>query len=228
MTKNRTASSPSAASPPKKQKSSMPSPPKKKKASVPSPKKQSRGPDKIKIFAAAGLSSEIVQCTNATDTKDMFLNTGKGKVAGTITDKPHEEFDNLNITEFAPRRKAFSDNEVLRDSNGYMRFNLILYPPGGESTPETRAAALEALKSFFMDPRMSLYPPTEIETVDITDLEEGNPLDMYLQDEKIKQLILEDIPEEELNNSFKDKYPKFASSLWRGPNVSDWAKTLRF
>ena len=72
----------------------------------------------------------------------------------------HKEVDAANFTQVVTRRTQGSDNEVTRNGkNNFFRKMLVRYVPEGVSSPESRKIGLEALKSFFMDPRFSKPPP---------------------------------------------------------------------
>jgi hypothetical protein len=144
-------------------------------------------------------------------------------------EQKHESLEHANFTRVLTRRVPFSSNVAMTGASGYRRVVFIRYPKGDEgSTKETRQEGLQAMKSFLMDPKFSDYPPKIIETEDLTNEDNYAPLDQFLMDDDIEELMKLDIPLEVLDGNFKEEYGGFADACWRGPNFSDWAKTLGF
>ena len=81
----------------------------------------------------------------------------------------HEGVDNSNFSRYVNRRVPFSKNEIMLNTTGYNKNMIIRYAENDESTPETRQRGLETLRSFFMDPRYSTYPPKNLVVEDLTD-----------------------------------------------------------
>lgn len=125
-----------------------------------------------------------------------------------------------------PRRIHGSSNEILRQPDDYMRQIVARYPPDNISTPESRQEGLEVLKDFFGDDRFSNYPATNIECSDQTDPDNLEPLDKYFLDEQIKELLIAEMEEEDLNTDFVTNFPDFAAKCWSTDNVSEWARMV--
>ena len=53
-------------------------------------------------------------------------------------------------------------------------------------------------------------------------------LDSFLMDPVIKELMEQDIPDEDLDDTFVETFPDFAPYCWAGPSYSSWARTLGF
>ena len=62
----------------------------------------------------------------------------------------------------------------------------------------------------------------------MTDDDNLPSLDSFFMDDDIKNIMEQDIAEEELNNKFVLNYPSFANRVYAGNNYSDWARTLGF
>jgi hypothetical protein len=143
----------------------------------------------------------------------------------------HELFDTANFTQFWQRRVHGSPDIVAKSAeNNYDRRLFLRYPAEGESTPETRATGLLAMKSFLQDPRFSRYPPVQIETVDITDFETMRPpaMDDYMMNCDIKEVVLHACEAADLNEDFKETFPDCAKCIWQSNHVGEFGRSLGF
>ena len=117
----------------------------------------------------------------------------------------HESFDAANFTQTSLRRESGSNDAVAKSAeNNYDRKLFLCYPASDESTPSTRAKGLEALKNFLQDARFSRYPPTLIETLDITNFESVSPtpMDDYMMNSDIKDVVIHACEAGDLNEDF--------------------------
>ena len=143
----------------------------------------------------------------------------------------HESFDAANFTQALLRRESGSDDIVAKSAeNNYDRKLFLRYPASAESTPSTRATGLAATKSFLQDPRFSLYPPTLIDTLDITNFESvfPPPMDDYMMNSDIKDVVIHACEEDDLNEDFKDNYPECAKCIWRSRHFGEFGQSLGF
>ena len=143
----------------------------------------------------------------------------------------HERFDAANFTQALSRRVAGSADIVAKSAETkYDRRIFLRYPKESESTAKTRATGLAAMKSFLQDPRFSRYPPTEIETVDLTDYQHAHhtAMDNYIMNDDIQELVMEDCNAEDLNDEFKETFPEVASCIWQSINVGEFGRSLGF
>jgi hypothetical protein len=143
----------------------------------------------------------------------------------------HEGFDDANFTKALSRRVAGSADIVAKSAEtNYDRRIFLRYPKESESTPKTRVTGLAAMKSFLQDPRFSRYPPTEIETVDLTDYQHAQhtAMDNYIMNNDIQELVLEDCNAEDLNDDFKKAFPEVASCIWKSNNAGEFGRSLGF
>lgn len=143
--------------------------------------------------------------------------------------QPCPYLDEANFVKIVYRRKPNSDNDHLVGvKKPYWRQIMIRYPKEGDSTPETRQEGLEVLKKFMTDPDHTNYPPNEIVLRDATDEDNYMPLDHFFLDWDIKKFMVEDIPEEDMNNEFYEKFRDFADKCWAGKFKSEFAYKLGF
>ena len=126
------------------------------------------------------------------------------------------------------RRKPNTASEHALNVNGFWRCVILRYPPGGESTHETRQEGLALLSTFLKDPSYTRYPPANITLIDETDEDNPPSLDHYLFDETIQEVMTEDIDETLLNGNFYSGYNEFALKCWAYPFYSAWARSLGF
>jgi hypothetical protein len=162
--------------------------------------------------------------------EDGFTNGVTKYMRGNETDV-HELFDNANFTEALSRRVPGSNDIVAKSSEtNYDRRIFMRYPPDAESTPATRSTGLLALKSFLQDARFSRYPPAQIETLDLTDYENvrPTPMDDYMMNGDIKDVLLHACDAADLNESFKDTWPETAKCIWQSSNVGEFGRALGF
>jgi hypothetical protein len=181
-----------------------------------------------KISVGAGpqpFCFEWATFTSSADDKDGFVHGIRLQVNGHAP-SVHERMATLNLTKVDIRREPHSANVPMKNPDDYYRYIIVRYPNEGESTAETRAYFLEVLEDFLKDPKYSKYPPKDIDKVDLVKDDNFIPLDMYFMDETIKDLMVEDIPAEDLTPEFAMKYPDFAKLCWKGPHISDWGKSL--
>lgn len=158
------------------------------------------------------------------DGEDGFLNFIR---LYTMDEKECEILDELGITRLVPRRNPNTANDIMLGRKGYWRQLIIRYN-GGTSNSESRQNVLNKLKTFFLNPAYSAYPPPHIDTIDITNTENPIALDEYFTDNDIELIMKEDIEEEDLTNSFVSNFPDVAKICWSGQHVSDWARSLGF
>jgi hypothetical protein len=209
-------------------------PPKKKfkapvsKVNSPVPTKQKNNQPKLVCLGwSLPLRFELYMYEKSTS-EDAYTYGMQKYLKGEFTEL-HEPIERANFVRVLTRRVPFSDDETMKNKNGYRRLVFVRYPPGDQgSTSETRQEGLNALKSFLMDKRFSEYPPNSVETEDLTD--EGNyaSLDNFLLNADIEELMRLDIPAEALDENFRAEYTGFAESCWTGPNFSPFAESLGF
>ena len=144
----------------------------------------------------------------------------------------HDLFDSANFVQQLTRRIPGSDDVALKNSDGkYDRRLFLRYPPERESTAETRAAGLNALKAFLMHKTFSTYPASEIEVRDLTDIEGtvvATPMDNYMMNKDIQAAIIQDCKMDELNANFREQYPDTAERLWQSSHVGEFGRSLGF
>jgi hypothetical protein len=143
----------------------------------------------------------------------------------------HESFDAANFTQTLLRRKSGSDDVVAKSvQNNYDRKLFLRYPPSADSTPSTRATGLAAMKSFLQDSRFSLYPPTLIDTLDLTDFESvfPPPMDDYMMNSDIKEAVIHACEEDDLDEDFKENYPDCAKCIWHSVHCGEFGRSLGF
>ena len=159
------------------------------------------------------------------DGEDGFLNHIRQFCAD---DLESEVLTELGINNLVPRRMPNTNNVAMNGTRGYWRQIIIRYLDGEPSTPQTRQHGLAELKAFLLDPANTRYPPADIETEDVTDPENPQPLDHFFMDENIKEFMEEDIESHQLNPSFVTNFPEVARLCWAHHHVSEWARTLGF
>ena len=143
-----------------------------------------------------------------------------------------------NFTKFVWRRDPNhsndpnSENTILHNTStakkDFWRGIMIRYPNNEGSSPETREEGLQVLKSFLMDPQFTDYPPSDIETMDATNMEDPPALDEYFLDHGIKAFLTEDLEESDFDPGFYDRYTEFAQKCWSHSKPSKWALKLGF
>ena len=111
------------------------------------------------------------------------------------------------------RDKSRTDNEPLLDDEGYSRVWMVRYPPGGESTEETRNEGLEILKTFFMSRIATNYPPNAIVLVN-TVVEVPNVLDKFFLDSDVEKIIKSSFDITELEQEFYENYTVAAGMIY--------------
>ena len=143
-------------------------------------------------------------------------------------DDSSDDLKDGNFVGYTSRRIPNTDNEKMSVSNGseYTRILMTRYDPSNESTPETRKEGLRFLSNFLKDKRFSEYPPKDIETSDRTNVDNFASLDEYFLDDKIKEILIQDVEEETLNPDFFEKFNAFASKVWKYKHTSAWAKNM--
>jgi hypothetical protein len=161
-----------------------------------------------------------------TETKPGFINKyrqwGKGEII-------NEELTEANFVGLKVQRdNEKAGNEVLLDEDQYARVWMIRYPPGGESTPETRQEALHVLKKSFMSKQATNYPPNDIRTVDKT-TDNAAVLDRYFLDDDIEEIVKCSIDISEQEDTFYEDYTEVAKMIYSEKEPSAFAKdTLGF
>ena len=120
-------------------------------------------------------------------------------------------------------------DEIMKDGDDYMRQVIIRYAPDQESTEESRQQGLAALADFFGDERFSKFPAHNIQKMDVTDEDDYEPLDRFLMDDQIKDVIVTCCDSDDLKSDFASVYEDFANKIYAGQNVGKWAReTLGF
>lgn len=155
------------------------------------------------------------------DTKSGFINKYRLWAKGELTVEAltAANFNNTKVQ----RDKSRSDNEPLLDGEGYSRVWMVRYPPGGESTEDTRKEGLEILKTFFMSKIATDYPPKTIKLVDET-TDVPNALDKFFLDSDIEEILKVSFDIMELEEDFYEKYPVAARMIYSGNEPSVYAK----
>lgn len=206
------------------------------KTELPSPKGKSV--NIVKVLGAPEPLSFEMYMYEKNPTTDGFTNHIRKYIreASEHRQASHELLDKANFTQAVPRRVPFSENVKMLNASGYFRniFLRFLGDPANpgvpvHSTPESRKEGLKAFTSFLADKRFSNYPESEnMPTEDLTNEEEPIPLDKFLMDETIKECLETDIDLDLLGPGFVKMYPDFAPACWKGPNYSEWAKSIGF
>ena len=207
-------------------KKEMTSPARKKKLAPPS---RERPVPTLKVYAfpAPFTFEAYIYETNPHD--DGFNNMITKYLRGEFAEVRHTEFDAANFTRQYWRRIPGTANEHLTNMKDvYWRKIQIRYPRGGESTGETRQEGLDAFKSFLMDRRFQYYPPEDIVLLDMTDEENYSSLDQFFMDRDIETVMKEDIPEQQLNPTFHQAFPEFATKCFGLEPYGDFARSLGF
>lgn len=156
-----------------------------------------------------------------TDTKSGFINKYRLWAKGEL------DVEALTVANFnspkVQRDKSKRNNEPLMDEGGYSRVWLIRYPPGGESTEESRKEGLEVLKTFFMSKIATTYPPKTIKLIDATS-DVPNVLDKFFLDDDIEEILKVSFEMTELEEEFYVNYPVPASMIYSENEPSLYAK----
>ena len=208
------------------------SPPRKKKEKSPSMKdrrkmKQKNAP-MITVRAFHSCFTMEAYFFEKNDGNDAFLHSYKKYTDNEITCSYLEA---AGFTDMVYRRRTGSDNDILVNSDDkrpFWRAIMIRYPPGGESTPETRQEGLTVARQFFLDSTFSDYPPKNIQIVDATSMDNPPPLDDFFLNKDIETFMKEDIEEDLLNGEFYEKYPALARKCWGGNFPSPFARSLGY
>ena len=155
------------------------------------------------------------------DTKPGFINKyrlwAKGELE--VEALTAANFNNTKVQ----RDKSKLWNEPLLDGEGYSRVWLVRYPPGGESTEDTRKEGLGILKTFFMSKIATDYPPKSIHLADET-TDVPNVLDKFFLDSDIEEILKVSFEITELEEEFYDTYPVAASMIYSENEPSVYAK----
>jgi len=114
-------------------------------------------------------------------------------------------------------------NKILKDGEGYSRIWLLRYPPGLESTVETRKEGLEILQKFFMSKISTTYPPKDIKLVDST-LDERPVMESFFLDDDIEEILTATCEPNVLNDQFYVNYPNFTAKVYSFQEPSEFAK----
>ena len=203
----------------------MLSPVKKKKSSTPTKMKSKGAPTLYAVGFAGGISIEAYFFEKPNGDESFTYGYKKYFRDG---DESSDDLKDGNFVGYTDRRKANTDNEKMPVSanSEYSRTLMTRYAPSNESTPETRQEGLRFLSNFLKDGRYSDYPPRVIETQDITNVEDFPSLDEYFMDDKIKEILIEDLEEEMVNSQFYEKFKDFALKVWKHDHYSEWAKNV--
>jgi len=197
------------------------SPAKKKMDSPPGKKKNGLT---IRAYVFASPISIEAYVFERNSMKDGYTHGARKYLRGDFGLEKHEGLESLGWIRLFTRREPFSANEPLKDVDGYNRCIFARYPPDQESTQETRQAACNALRDFFMDDRFSDYPAPDVTIENNCKEDEPEPLDKFFKDEQIKEFLIHEVPDDDLNNTFVTQYPDFAVKCWAGPHKSEWAR----
>jgi hypothetical protein len=136
--------------------------------------------------------------------------------------------DSLGFNDTKWRRVPGSRDIIMENpENGFWRLMLCRYLDT-PSTPESREEGLQGLKTFLMSNRSTRFPPNDIITSDATNPPDQDPcpLDMYLLDADIEEIMKMFLDEESFNPHFYEEFPEFARLCWSGPHNSDFAVSL--
>jgi hypothetical protein len=135
-----------------------------------------------------------------------------------------DELTDANFIGLKMRRDTeIPGNETLKDSEGYSRIWLLRYPPGLESTADTRKEGLQVLQKFFMSKISTTYPPKDIKLVDST-LDERPVMESFFLDDDIEEILTASCESDVLNDQFYVNYPDFATKVYSFQEPSDFAK----
>lgn len=160
------------------------------------------------------------------DNHDAFCNGFKCFADGKIES---EALSQANFTCYKPRRVPQSKNEIMKQgTTSYWRIVMVRHVPDGTSTKESRVDGLRILKTFLMSTSNTDFPPTDITTMDCTNVEDKHSLDSFFIDKDIVEIIKNEFDEEDMNKEFFMKYSTFAKKLWSGPHYNDFARELGF
>lgn len=172
------------------------------------------------------INLEIIIYSKGSD-NDAFLNDIKNYFNGSV--RSVDTLDEEHFKGCLVRKKLGTTDTILRDDKGFWRHVIVRHPVGGESTPETRARALEVLKASFLTKQFTQFPPDDIVTIDATDIDNLHSLDMYLLDRDIVNIINEQIDEADLNTDFYTTFQECACKLWSTTPYPNYARqTLGF
>ena len=94
------------------------------------------------------------------------------------------------------------------------------------STEASRREGLDILTRFLQDVRYSKYPPTDINTLDMTNAKNPTPLDHFLLDDHIVPLLRETIDEGLLTKNFYQEWNEIAKMFFSGPTYPAEAVSL--
>ena len=114
------------------------------------------------------------------------------------------------------RENIFVDDRKHGNDN-WPRYWMIREVPGGnQSSVETRREGMEILKSFFMDPRNTSYPPKSIECMDHTS-ERPSAMQHFFLDRDVLRILARIIDDEYHNPLFSSRFPEHALVAFPGP-----------
>jgi hypothetical protein len=175
-----------------------------------------------------GTAPEIgkeLYCYTVNDNNDGYTNPFR-KYASGATVVP--SLENAGFVSIKFRKVPGSNNLIMHDDKGYWRSVMIRNPPDGVSTAETRATGLKVLKAFFMDPTTTTYPPKDIVMSDQTNPGELHPMDNFLQDHDIIEIVEDSFEKDDLNEEFYTNFPTLALSIFGGPYYPEFARNLGY
>ena len=202
--------------------------PSKPNKEVPIPKSKQR--DSLYCLAFDENFSFELYFYQKTDDDDGFTH-GLAKYIRGNEDETHKDLDKCNFTEVLVRRSPGSNNNPLQNrKDTYQRKLFLRYPTEGRTDEKIRGEGLAAVKSFLMDSRFTKYPPSNIDTFDITDYNTNSPtpMDHYMMNKDIEAAIKQNLDASFLNNQFKSEYPEIAERLWTSKYPGEYGKTLGF
>ena len=132
-------------------------------------------------------------------------------------DKKVDMLEEANFVSLKFRKMPGSNNVIMLDEKGYWRCVMLRNPPTGSSTVETRTEGLKILKTFFMDPDSTAYPPKDIVMHDQSNVTEPHALGDFLQDHDVMEVLKETFEEDDLDDLFFNMYPELAQQIWNRP-----------
>lgn len=142
-------------------------------------------------------------------------------------EKECPELEEAGFTMYYVRRLAQDNNNAMVGADEWTCYVYVRWVPGDiPSSRDTRAQGAEFLRQHFMDARYSRFPPNDILVIDETNEEVPKPMDHFLQDEIILQLMKNCVDKDALNTRFFTDYPELAELFFTGPPYYSVASML--
>ena len=105
-------------------------------------------------------------------------------------DEECKELDDAGFSQYFTRRISKLQNVPLVGADEWACFIYVRWVPGmNPSTAQTREEGLSFFRKYLMDPRYSRYPPNDILTMDLTNVNEPLGMDNFFLDEHILLFI---------------------------------------